>query len=74
VSAWGSSFRAKAPSEIITGVRRRNYPCRIRNVLQRVPPGSRLLVIMDVSGWSNPPLVHAPLPAAAKRGIFIPRR
>jgi hypothetical protein len=44
-----------------------------QTVLQRIPPGSRLLVIMDASGWSNPPLVHAPLPAAARRGIFISR-
>jgi hypothetical protein len=42
-------------------------------VFERVPPGSRLLVIMDDSGWSNPPLVHASLPAAARRGIFISR-
>jgi hypothetical protein len=40
-------------------------------VLQRVPPGSRLLVVMDDSSWSNPPLVMAPVPAAARRGIFI---
>jgi hypothetical protein len=44
-----------------------------QTVLQPVPPGSRLLVIMDDSGWSNPPLVHAPLPAAVRRGIFISR-
>jgi len=43
-------------------------------VLQRVPPGSRLLVIVDGSGWSNPPLVHAALPAAAGRGIFLSRQ
>ncbi len=42
-----------------------------QTVLQRVPPGSRLLVIMDDSAWSNPPLVHAALPAAVGRGIFI---
>jgi hypothetical protein len=41
-----------------------------QTVLQRVPPGSRLLVIMD-SSWSNLPLLHAPLPAAARRGILI---
>jgi hypothetical protein len=45
-----------------------------QTALQRVPPGSRLLVIMDDSGWSNPPLVHAPLPAAVGRGIFISRQ
>jgi len=45
-----------------------------QTVLQRVPPGSRLLVIMDDSGWSNPPLVHAPLPAAVRRGIFMSRQ
>jgi hypothetical protein len=42
-----------------------------QTVLQPVPPGSRLLVIRDDSAWSNPPLVHAALPAAARRGIFI---
>jgi hypothetical protein len=46
-------------------------PAEYQTVFQRVPPGSRLLVVMDASGWSNPPLVHAPLPAAARRGIFI---
>jgi hypothetical protein len=43
-------------------------------VLQGVPPGSRLLVVVDDSGWSNPPLVHAALPAAARRGIFLSRQ
>lgn len=41
------------------------------NALQPVPLGSRLLVVMDDSGWSNPPLVHAPLLPAARRGIFV---
>jgi hypothetical protein len=40
--------------------------------LQLVPPGSRLLVITDDSGWSNPPLVHLPVLAAAKQGVFDP--
>jgi hypothetical protein len=42
-----------------------------QSILQRVPAGSRLLVFMDGSAWSYPPLVHAPRPAAAGRGIFI---
>jgi hypothetical protein len=45
-----------------------------QGILQRVPAGSRLLVIMDDSGWTNPPLVHAPFPAAVSRGIFISRK
>jgi hypothetical protein len=40
--------------------------------LQSAPPGSRLLYIMDDSGWRNPPLVHVPVLAAAKQGVFVP--
>lgn len=41
--------------------------------LKSVPPGSRLLVIMDDSGWSYPSLVHVPLFPATKQGIFVQR-
>jgi len=40
--------------------------------LQSVPPGSRLLYIMDDSGWTNPPLVFVPVLVAAKQGVFVP--
>ncbi len=40
--------------------------------LQLLPPGSRLFCMMDSNAWSFPPLVHAPVLAAAKRGVFEP--
>jgi len=43
--------------------------------LQLVPPGSRLLVIVDDSwNWVDriPPLIHVPVLAAAKQGVFVP--
>jgi hypothetical protein len=62
----GSIFVAWGPAQPILA--------EYETILQRVPPGSRLLVIVDDSGWSNPPLVNAALPAAARRGIFISRQ
>jgi hypothetical protein len=59
----GSIFAAWRPAQPILA--------EYQEILQRVPPGSRLLVIADDSSWSNPPLIHATLPAAARRGIFI---
>ncbi|HEY2452180.1 MAG TPA: hypothetical protein VGI71_06105 [Scandinavium sp.] len=41
--------------------------------LKSVQPGSRLLVIMDDSGWSYPSLVHVPLFPATKQGVFVQR-
>jgi hypothetical protein len=38
--------------------------------LELVPPGARLFCIMDDSAWGFPPLVHVPVLAAAKRGVF----
>jgi hypothetical protein len=44
--------------------------------LRLVPPGSRLLVVVDNSGWNwvdrIPPLIHVPVLAAAKQGLFVP--
>ena len=40
--------------------------------LQLVPPGTRLFCMMDGSAWGYPPLVHVPVLAAAKRGVFEP--
>jgi hypothetical protein len=40
--------------------------------LQLVPPGARLFCAMDDSAWNFPPLVHVPVLAAAKRGVFEP--
>jgi hypothetical protein len=65
VARVGSIFAAWRPAQPILA--------EYETALQPVPPGSRLLVIMDGSGWSNPPLVHEPLLAAAKRGVFISR-
>jgi hypothetical protein len=40
--------------------------------LRFVPPGARLLCAKDDSAWGFPPLVHVPVLAAAKRGVFEP--
>jgi hypothetical protein len=40
--------------------------------LQFVPPGARLFCMMDGGAWGFPPLVHVPVLAAAKRGVFEP--
>lgn len=40
--------------------------------LQLVPPGARLFCIMGDGAWGFPPLVHVPVLAAAKRGVFEP--
>ena len=57
----GSVLSAWQPKQAIIG--------EYETALQSVPPGSRLLVIVGDSGYY---LVHVPVLAAAKRGIFVP--